>query len=308
MNAALAVFHKQLGDLVLLEPALRRLATLGGPTDLITAPQFAPLLELFGTPCRITPAWGARAARLASYDTSSRSTWSAALARSPRKQLLSASPDYVGWSHRLVYDDVRVEPLNHQYRARYYWSHTPGEEAGGFQPPRLRPPPADWRPPELPAGEFVLIHPTAAWQRKCWTPDDWREIAGRLREALALPIVLTSGRAEWEAGHCAAIAGHERAFINLAGRTSLQGYLATVAAARLVVCVDGSAAHLACGFGRPCVALFGPTDARHWFLPSPTAAVVTPVDGQGAASKNLADLTADRVWAGVETLLPKGRS
>jgi hypothetical protein len=44
---ALAIFHKQIGDLVLLESALRRLARATGSTvDLITRSGFEPLVSL----------------------------------------------------------------------------------------------------------------------------------------------------------------------------------------------------------------------------------------------------------------------
>jgi hypothetical protein len=47
MSRCLVIFHKQLGDLILLEPALRRLARANGHSvDLITRSGFQPLGSL----------------------------------------------------------------------------------------------------------------------------------------------------------------------------------------------------------------------------------------------------------------------
>jgi hypothetical protein len=47
MSCCLAIFHKQLGDLVLLEPTLRLLAQASGsPIDLISRSGFQPLISL----------------------------------------------------------------------------------------------------------------------------------------------------------------------------------------------------------------------------------------------------------------------
>ena len=50
--------------------------------------------------------------------------------------------------------------------------------------------------------------------------------------------------------------------INLAGKTSIAQLMALVRDASLVIANDSAAVHMAVGFNRPMVALFGPTDIR----------------------------------------------
>jgi len=87
--------------------------------------------------------------------------------------------------------------------------------------------------------------------------------------------VITGGRAPWESEYVAALQVACKApLLNLCGKTGLEGYLATVAQARLVLCIDGSAAHLASAFRRPSLTLFGPSHPLHWHYPASHSLVI----------------------------------
>ena len=84
------------------------------------------------------------------------------------------------------------------------------------------------------------------------------------------PFVVTGGRAEWESEYVQAIADAGGGdFINICGKTSLAEYLAVVANADALLCIDGSSSHLAAAFQRPAITLFGPSSPLHWHFPSP---------------------------------------
>ena len=89
------------------------------------------------------------------------------------------------------------------------------------------------------------------------------------------PFVVTGGNAPWEADYVTAL-GEEAGipFINLCGKTPLAAYLAVVNKASLVLCIDGSANHLAAAFQRPSVSLFGSSNPLHWHFPSPIATLL----------------------------------
>jgi ADP-heptose:LPS heptosyltransferase len=81
---------------------------------------------------------------------------------------------------------------------------------------------------------------------------------------------MLGGNQEFEKEHCSQIealsGGHLQ---NLCSRTTLKEYLYILAGATAVICVDGSASHLAQAFGRPVVTLFGPTQDQRWHHATP---------------------------------------
>jgi hypothetical protein len=270
-----AVFHKQLGDMVLLEPALQRMALAQGcPVPVLTHPHLRPAVELMEAARYVDWREFPKADRVVAFDPGSRSMWRSLACRSRQKELLLLHPRFERPYHRLFYHTRRSVPLNDDYRARYYWRNAPGK--GEFRIPTLRMPDPVF-PAETPRHGYLLIHTTSAWRRKCWDIQKWVELitdhASRGRS-----ILLTGGTAAWECDYVQEICDRTGlpGLFNLAGRTSLSEYLTLIAYSRAVVTIDSSAAHLALAFRRPCVTLFGPSDHRHWSTPSEWSKTLFP--------------------------------
>jgi len=290
-----AIFHKQLGDLVLLQPALASLADLhGAPVCLATRSGHAPLVELMsGVELAKLPA--GKEAALYSFDALSKSAWRAFLTPAKRKFCMTFEPDKLRWYHRFIYGEIAAPELGDEYVARYYWKNLPYPPAGPFRAPVLNPPPPEWRPASLPAGEFILINPAAGWKRKRWEARAWADTIRAVREKSGLPCLMTGGSIDWQIEHCRKIEEKAAgAVTNLSSGTTLKEYLWLCANARLVLTVDGAASHLAAASGVRSVTLFGPTNMANWHLASPiSVAIAGPRGDDGAA--NLKNLPADSV-------------
>ena len=281
-KAPLVIFRKQLGDVLLLEPALAKLAAYsGGPVMLASRPAFNPLLQLMENvvPAPRTPL--RRAAMVISFDPTPKAclwaltTLGALTTPALGKRLIVTRPKYLRpWHHYIFPAGCTTLDESHNYRAEYFFNAMPCPATTSFRPPRLQMPPANWLTVNLPE-KFILLHPTSAWQRKSWPVNSWAQTLAKLHALGVGPFVVTGGNAPWEAEYVAAL---EQAsgipLINLCGKTSLTAYLAVVSKASLVLCVDGSATHLAAAFQRPAVTLFGPTLPLHWHFPSPIATLL----------------------------------
>lgn len=291
----LAIYHKQLGDTLLLQPALAKLAWQDGePVGLATRPAFADLVNLMPgvqwMPLRPVPA----VEHLLAYDAGDRSTWSGLWCRAQEKQLLIFSSFYIRFYHRWIFHQIRLRDQEQMYRGEYLWSLTPGEDQGEFVPPQLNAPSESWLPAGLPARPFLLVHATSAWQRKCWPAVAWRAAIEQFQCLTGLPVVLTGGTSEWERRLCAEIARDMPNVANLGGETSLRGIMAVTSRAEMVATVDGFVSHLALAFRRPCLTLFGPTNVNHWHYACPSTCAVYPGNDPGAAKgRNITDITID---------------
>jgi heptosyltransferase-1 len=134
-----------------------------------------------------------------------------------------------------------------------------------------------------PEAKTIVLAPTSRWPGKQWPDDRFAALAKHLMDK-GHRVVLVGGKNE-----AAQIPACLRVFDatlptgrNLLGRTSIAQLMAVLARADLVVANDSAALHIAVGFGRPVVALFGPTRS-HRVGPYPVAAHrvlqhVTPAD------------------------------
>lgn len=260
------VCRQQLGDLLLHEPAIRHLAkTSGAPVDVVARDGLRTLVDLMpharhGTaPARATTAY--------CFDTKAVSLWQALWPPTRRRILVAPAKRFRFW-HRLACSELRPFDKGGRYTALSLFEAVGGDPAD-FAPPALLAPPADWLPAGLPPVHGVL-HPTSAWRKKAWRPEHW--VAALTAAPPPCPVVLTGGAADWEIALCGEIeAGLRAAGIavdNRAGRTGLKQYLALLAGARFLLCVDGSAGHIAAAFGRPTLTLFGPSNPMHWHWPT----------------------------------------
>ncbi len=291
----LAVYHKQLGDTLMLQPALAKLAWQDSEAvGLVTRPGFADLISLMPgarwVPLRPAPV----AERLLSFDAGDRSSCLSLWCRARVKHLLTFSDFYVRFYHPWIFHHVHLRNQEQMYRARYLWSFTPGEDKGDFEPPRLNRPPDEWLPAGLPERQFLLVHATSAWQRKCWPAGSWRVAIEHVARLTSLPVVLTGGTTEWERRLCAEIAEGMPNVTNLGGQTNLRGIMAVASRAEVVFTVDGFVSHLATAFRHPCMTLFGPTNVNHWHFAAPTTcALYAGGDPAAAKGRKITDITID---------------
>ena len=122
-----------------------------------------------------------------------------------------------------------------------------------------------------PTTGFILLAPGSTWPAKEWPAENWRALMSLLAAESPLPLVVLTPPSRQE------LYGRLGAELP-AGRSGVLPFLdlsealRVVAAASLLVCVDGGIMHAAVAMGRPTLALFGPTAPDIWF----------PYEGAGA--------------------------
>ncbi len=113
----------------------------------------------------------------------------------------------------------------------------------------------------------VVLAPTSRWPGKQW-PDERFAALGRHLAAHGRDVVIVgSGPERGQIPACLGLGvrSPERAegrVVDLVGTTSIGQLMAVIEGAALVVANDSAALHMAVGFDRPIVALFGPTRAH----------------------------------------------
>ncbi|MCC7404810.1 MAG: glycosyltransferase family 9 protein [Bdellovibrionales bacterium] len=128
---------------------------------------------------------------------------------------------------------------------------------------------------ELSRGKFALLAPGSVWPTKRWTIEGYAELALELR-AQGWQVVVMGSSAEQEV--CQALAQLSRGALNLAGKTSLWESLSLMNSAKVLICNDSGAAHLASCVGLPTVAVFGPTTLDLGYRPWQEQAIVVQKD------------------------------
>jgi ADP-heptose:LPS heptosyltransferase len=107
----------------------------------------------------------------------------------------------------------------------------------------------------------VVIAPTSRWPAKRWPIERFAELTRRVLGLGAGRIVVVGGPGEREqCGPLLRLAVSDPRVEDRVGSTSVAGLVSLIASARLVVANDSAAAHIAVGFDRPLVAMYGPTD------------------------------------------------
>lgn len=114
--------------------------------------------------------------------------------------------------------------------------------------------------PALAGRRYAVVAPTSRWAGKRWPADRF----ARLTESLlgrGLEAVAIVG-SESERDQCAPLlelAARDPRVIDRVGRTTVGQLMALVESSSLVIANDSAVLHMAVGFGRPLVALYGPT-------------------------------------------------
>ena len=291
MTRSLVIAPQWIGDAVMSEPLLARLAARGEHLSAAALPWVAPVyrampqvgdvIELPFAHGRLD--WAERrrvAAELqgrfdAAYvlPNSIKSALIPFLARIPRRV------GYRGEGRFGLLNERLPNPTGRPPMVAFY-AALAGPAAGGAHDER----------PRLHFDDTVLAHAAAAagvppggyWAfapgaeygpAKCWPAAHYATLARSLHASHGLPVLLLGSAKEAEL--CEAIsAAAPGACRVMAGKTSLHDAMALIAAARGVVSNDSGLMHVAAAFGVPQVAVFGSTSPEHTPPQNPKAKVL----------------------------------
>ena len=111
-------------------------------------------------------------------------------------------------------------------------------------------------------GDYVIVHPGATSASRRWPPERFSAVADALA-ADGLQVAVSGVRGE-EAVTRAVASGMRAPAADLCAQTSLGGFAALLRSARLLVCSDTGAAHLAAALGVRAVVVFLSGDPLRW--------------------------------------------
>lgn len=118
-----------------------------------------------------------------------------------------------------------------------------------------------WAASVLGDGRVLVLAPTSRWEGKRWPAERFAHVAQRVLGAgwAERVAVVASAGERAQCGPLLALAQRDSRVADLVGRTSVGELLAVIERAALVIANDSAAVHMAVGFDRPLVALYGPT-------------------------------------------------
>jgi heptosyltransferase I len=109
----------------------------------------------------------------------------------------------------------------------------------------------------------VVIAPTSRWPGKRWPVERFASVCRWLIDHTDRPIVIVGARSERDqCGPMLEMAGSEPRVVDLVGSTSIGSLMHLISRSALVIANDSAALHMAVGYDKSIVALFGPTDTR----------------------------------------------
>jgi len=159
--------------------------------------------------------------------------------------------------------------------------------------------------------EFVVCSAPTTWQTKVYPARHWRKVVARL--AKDIPVVLIGSDGDNDL--CNSIAeGLGAGVVNLAGRTTVDGMVAMIAASAGVICSDSAAKFVASAVGVDCVTLIGPTRPERTGPYLRGQAIVADVPCQGCLRKKCSHITCMQsippadVISAVQTMLRQHRT
>lgn len=119
-----------------------------------------------------------------------------------------------------------------------------------------------------PEDGYVVLAPGASCSARRYPPHRYAEVARRLTAQSGLPVVVVGGPREAEVSAPVRAAGP--GVVSLVGTTTVAELAAVVAGAALVVTNNSAPLHLADAFRRPCVVLYSGTEHESQFVPRHT--------------------------------------
>jgi len=277
-TSSLVIAPQWIGDAVMSEPLLARLAARGERLSVAALPWVAPVyrampqvdevIELPFAHGRLD--WSAR--KTIANGLQGRFDSAYVLPNSIKSALipfLARIPRRVGYRGEGRYGLLNARLPNPEGRPPMvaFYSALAQEDAPADERPRLAFDAATLAQAsaasQVEPGAFWAFAPGAEYgPAKCWPASHYAELARSLHAAHGLPVLLLgSGK---EAALCESIAAMAPGACRvLAGKTSLQDAMALIAAARGVVSNDSGLMHVAAAFGVPQVAAFGSTSPEH---------------------------------------------
>ena len=289
MSRSLVIAPQWIGDAVMCEPLLRRLAERGEQLSVAALPWVAPVframpqvnevIELPFAHRRLD--WAARRRTARSW----RGRFDAAyvLPNSLKSALMpwlagiGQRIGYLGEHRHLLLNRRLPNPTGRPPMVAYYRALA-GEAGAADERPRLRLErallDAVTRDVGVVPGRYWAFAPGAEYgPAKCWPADHYAELARTLFGRDGQPVLLLGSAGE--TGLCEQIAqAAPGACRVLAGQTALIDAMALIAAARGVVSNDSGLMHVAAAFGVPQAAVFGSTSPEHTPPLNPRAEVI----------------------------------
>jgi len=113
--------------------------------------------------------------------------------------------------------------------------------------------------------EFVLVHPVARWQFKCWEDQRVAELIDYLILEKSMQVIITASPDPVELARTNNILSHCRSTpLNLSGCISLNELACIAKKAKFFLGVDTAAMHIAAAVNIPVIALFGHSMQIFW--------------------------------------------
>jgi lipopolysaccharide heptosyltransferase I len=109
------------------------------------------------------------------------------------------------------------------------------------------------------SGSYAVLAPTSRWKSKRWPIERWAALVDPLLARGFDRIVIIGGPDE-RAQAAPLLARPHPSVISMVGATSVGQTMAIIDQAGLVIANDSAPLHMAVGFDRPLLGLFGPTD------------------------------------------------
>jgi len=113
---------------------------------------------------------------------------------------------------------------------------------------------------------FVCIHPVAKWFLKCWPAEYYPSIIEWFLKK-GLKVVITAGREKREIEFVEKIftlMKKRRGVINFAGKLELEELIGIISKSNLFFGIDTAPMHIAAALDKPVIVIFGPTGKREW--------------------------------------------
>ncbi len=289
MTRALVVAPQWIGDAVMSQPLLARLAARGARITVAALPWVAPVYRACAEAADVIELpfahgrldWAAR--RRIATGLRGRFDVAYVLPNSLKSAVipwLAGIPRRVGYAgeNRFVLLNERLpNPAGRPPMVAFYSALAGGAPSKGERPLMRFDPlvvEAATASASVAPGAYWVCAPGAEYgPAKCWPADHYAELARALHARHGQPVLLLgSGK---EAALCERIqAAAPGACRVLAGKTTLIDAMALIAAARGMVSNDSGLMHVAAAFGVPQAAVFGSTSPEHTPPLNPRARVV----------------------------------
>ena len=121
--------------------------------------------------------------------------------------------------------------------------------------------------------DYLVLHVGAGLGLNAWPQPRWRNLVEKLvRENKRL---IFTGSGTRDAALIEEVIHGLEGCVNLCGRLSWSGFVAAISQARLLICVDTVAAHIAGAVGTPCAVIVAGRNPYLWHIPSKDCQVVT---------------------------------